>query len=137
MKNSKIVFHFFYIVIFFSLSSKLQESRIGMCKHSLQNNLFFLIIPLCPVFLDSKSGENIQVAPGERYGPGIQERDAPAVRPTSLRPNCTPCCCRLSTLDSRRVDSHHASRRGKGPRGDRRAPCCSIDRALCLNHMSL
>ena len=57
-------------------------------EHSLQNNLFFLIIPLCPVFLDSKSGENIQLEPGECYGPGIQERASPCSATRTLLLSC-------------------------------------------------
>ena len=72
-------------------------------EHSLQNNLFFLIIPLCPVFLDSKSGENIQVAPGERNGPGIQERGlAPAVPPEPCITTLLLSCPHLRLLH--RVD---------------------------------
>ena len=73
-----------------------------MCEHSLQNNLFFLIIPVCPVFPDSKSEENIQEAPK----PGIQEREAPAVKPppplryssTYLHHDAAAAAC-LSALD--------------------------------------
>ena len=104
-----------------------------MCEHSLQNNLFFLIIPVCPVFPDSKSEENIQEAPK----PGIQEREAPAVKPPPpLRYSSTYYTTMLLLLACphlmlHRVDSH-ASWRAEGPRGERRAPCCSMPRHVSL-----
>ena len=104
-------------------------------EHSLQNNLFFLIIPLCPVFLDSKSGENIQVAPGERNGPGIQERGlAPAVPP---EPCITTLLLPCPHLPRTEWTQRCPPERFGTARGDVRAPCCSIDRALCLNMSSL
>ena len=106
-------------------------------EHSLQNNLFFLIIPLCPVFLDSKSGENIQVAPGERNGPGIQERGlAPAVPPEPCIATLLLSCPHFKPLRTEWTHRCLLERFGTA-RGDVRAPCCSIDRALCLNMSSL
>ena len=93
----------YYIGIFF-LSFIKNPLECVSTEHSLQNNLFFLIIPLCPVFLDSKSGENIQVAPGERNGPGIQERASPCSATRTLHRNSAALLSALHA-SSYRVDS--------------------------------
>ena len=68
---------------------------------------------------------------GKYSGPGIQERSAPAAKPP------LPCIAYSSTytmlpcphLTLHRVDSRRAER----PCGERRAPCCSIHLARCLD----
>ena len=98
----------------------------------MQSNLFFLIIPLCPVFLDSKPGENIQES--TRWAWYSEEgRPCSATVAPCAHHNSTRRC--LSALQQ--SGRSHASWRGKRPRGDRRAPCCSIHRPLWVDNTAL
>ena len=87
--------------------------------------MFFFITPPCPVFPNSKSGENIQGVPGKPLGL-VFRRGKPPVVPSSIveSSNSTSLC--LSALSSNRVGSHERL----GPCGDRPTPCCSANQAL-------
>ena len=136
---SKLAPYLWYTLVLFSchcLPNIKNSSECVSTEHSLQNNLFSSLFPFALFSLIQSQVKIFRWRQESGMGLVFRREDLPLQ--CDQNPASQLCCppVRTSSLLVHRVDLWMPPGEVGTARGDVRAPCCSIHRALCVD-MSL